>query len=146
MRSRLLWLGLLILIVVLGWFVAADGHPWLAVPLAAFIAFYGWWTYPRRGAGTSHTEAMTLADDDPRGRVIIYWRPGCMYSSGLRRALGRTGRSATWVNIWTDDEAAAFVRSVNGGNETVPTVVIEGEAHTNPPAGLVRDRLLARLR
>ncbi|NIB31080.1 hypothetical protein HBB16_04105 [Pseudonocardia sp. MCCB 268] len=25
-----------------------------------------------------------------------------------------------WVNIWQDEGAAAFVRSVNGGDETVP--------------------------
>ncbi|NLG20540.1 MAG: NrdH-redoxin, partial [Actinomycetales bacterium] len=48
---------------------------------------------------------------------------------------------ALWVNIWQDDEAAAFVRSVNDGNETVPTVVIDGEAHTNPDPEVVRQRL-----
>ena len=31
--------------------------------------------------------------------------------------------------------------SVNDGNETVPTVVIDGEAHTNPDPEVVRQRL-----
>jgi glutaredoxin len=36
------------------------------------------------------------------------------------------------VNIWEDPEAAAFVRSVADGNETVPTVVIDGHPMVNP--------------
>ncbi|WP_422392164.1 glutaredoxin family protein [Nakamurella antarctica] len=36
------------------------------------------------------------------------------------------------INIWSDPDAAAFVRSVAGGNETVPTVVIDGRAVVNP--------------
>ena len=36
------------------------------------------------------------------------------------------------VNIWANPEAAAFVRSVAGGNETVPTVVVDGHAIVNP--------------
>lgn len=43
-----------------------------------------------------------------------------------------------WVNIWNDEEAAAYVRSVNNGNETVPTVVIDGQAYTNPSPLTVR--------
>ena len=36
------------------------------------------------------------------------------------------------VNIWRDPEAAAFVRSVADGNETVPTVTVAGKAMVNP--------------
>jgi glutaredoxin len=36
------------------------------------------------------------------------------------------------VNIWTDPDAAAFVRSVADGNETVPVVVIDGQPTVNP--------------
>ena len=46
--------------------------------------------------------------------------------------LGRRGSEAVWVDIWADPDGAAYVRSVNDGNETVPTVVIDGVAHTNP--------------
>lgn len=41
------------------------------------------------------------------------------------------------INIWRDPDAAAFVRSVADGNETVPTVVIDGHAYINPPPGQV---------
>ena len=76
--------------------------------------------------------------------VSIYWRPGCPYCLRLRMALGRLGERAEWLNIWEDEEAAAFVRSVNDGNETVPTVVIDGVALTNPRPAVVKERLTAR--
>jgi len=64
--------------------------------------------------------------------VTVYWRPGCGYCTSLRRDLERRGVVATWVNIWEDDEARAFVRSVARGNETVPTVVVGEWALVNP--------------
>nr|WP_131106411.1 MULTISPECIES: glutaredoxin domain-containing protein [unclassified Ornithinimicrobium] len=73
--------------------------------------------------------------------VVIYWRPGCGYCARLKSSLGAGGDKAVWVNIWQDEEAAAFVRSVNDGNEVVPTVVIDGTPHTNPDPALVKDRL-----
>lgn len=66
------------------------------------------------------------------GRPIVYWRPRCKYCMRLRFRLGRRARHLHWVNIWTDPEAAAIVRAANNGNETVPTVVVTGRAHTNP--------------
>jgi mycoredoxin len=65
--------------------------------------------------------------------VTIYWRPGCVFCRRLRFALWWRRLPAKWVNIWDDPDAAAFVRSVANGNETVPTVVIEGQAVVNPP-------------
>ena len=37
------------------------------------------------------------------------------------------------MTAWADDEASAYVRSVNDGDEVVPTVVIAGTPRTNPP-------------
>lgn len=73
--------------------------------------------------------------------VVIYWRPGCPFCMTLTMALRDRTERATWRNIWEDPEAAAYVRSVNDGNETVPTVVIDGEAHTNPSPLMVRKAL-----
>lgn len=73
--------------------------------------------------------------------VVIYWRPLCAYCQRLRMRLGSSGKDAVWVNIWRDSEAAARIRAVNGGNETVPTVLIDGEAHTNPDPETVRRAL-----
>jgi mycoredoxin len=51
-----------------------------------------------------------------RMRLVLWW-----HRVSVRR-----------VNIWQDPDAAAFVRSVADGNETVPTVVIDGHPMVNP--------------
>ena len=84
----------------------------------------------------SHDAALAAAGD-----VVIYHRPGCSFCIRMKAMLGTRGRNAMWVDIWDDEEAAAFVRSLNDGNETVPTVVIDGTPHTNPPPSLVREAL-----
>ena len=75
------------------------------------------------------------------GQVVVYWRKGCSFCQRLRLVLGRRGSKAAWVDIWADPDAAAFVRSVNDGNETVPTVVIDGTAQTNPRPKVVVEAL-----
>lgn len=64
--------------------------------------------------------------------VVVYWRPMCPYCMKLRLRLRFTRLRYTEVNIWRDPEAAAFVRSVADGNETVPTVTVAGRAMVNP--------------
>ncbi len=69
--------------------------------------------------------------------IVVYARPGCPFCLTLRAGLRRSGL-ADRINIWDDPAAAAFVRSVAGGNETVPTVVV-GDVHlVNPSARRVR--------
>ena len=46
------------------------------------------------------------------------------------------------MDIWADRDAADYVQTTNdGGNEVVPTVVIDGVPHTNPAPKLVRAAL-----
>ncbi len=47
------------------------------------------------------------------------------------------------MNIWQDREAAEFVRSLNNGSETVPTVLQAGDPVTNPDPEILRERLSA---
>ncbi|MGI5193991.1 glutaredoxin domain-containing protein [Streptomyces sp. CA-288835] len=75
------------------------------------------------------------------GRPVVYWRPGCTYCLRLRIRLGRNARQAHWVNIWRDPAGAAAVSEANNGNETVPTVVVNGRPHTNPDPAWVRKQL-----
>jgi mycoredoxin len=89
---------------------------------------------------TPHEEALAHA----RQGVAVYWRPGCPYSGRLRLAVRKDRERIAWVNIWQDDAGRAFVASVNDGNETVPTVVIDGTPHTNPDPALLRAALAAR--
>jgi mycoredoxin len=65
--------------------------------------------------------------------ITVYWRPGCPFCSALSRDLAGAGLTYETRNIWEDSEAAAFVRSVARGNETVPTVTVGGKALVNPP-------------
>jgi mycoredoxin len=65
-------------------------------------------------------------------RVALYWRPGCVFCMRLRLALSWHRLSVRKVNIWRDPDAAAFVRFVAAGNETVLTVVIDGRPMVNP--------------
>ena len=64
--------------------------------------------------------------------VVVYWRPMCPYCAKLFLTLRLTRVRHTRVNIWRDPDAAAFVRSVAGGNETVPTVTVAGRPLVNP--------------
>ncbi|MEU5079819.1 MULTISPECIES: glutaredoxin domain-containing protein [Streptomyces] len=75
------------------------------------------------------------------GRPVVYWRAGCKYCLRLRFRLGRDARRLHWVDIWRDPAGAAAVRAVNGGAETVPTVVVAGRPYVNPDPRWVRAQL-----
>ncbi|MTD56972.1 glutaredoxin family protein [Amycolatopsis pithecellobii] len=74
--------------------------------------------------------------------VEFYWRPGCGFSMMLRAHLERAGLPLHEVNIWEDETAAARVRAVADGNETVPTVFVGPAAMVNPDI----DQVLAAVR
>ncbi|WP_265444816.1 glutaredoxin domain-containing protein [Flexivirga meconopsidis] len=76
--------------------------------------------------------------------VTIYWRPGCPFCTRLEAIIGADRSKAQWRNIWQDADAAEFVRSVNDGNEVVPTVVIDGIPMTNPDPAVVKEALAAK--
>ena len=86
-----------------------------------------------------------VADSPSDGpAVTLYWRPGCVFCLRLRLLLRLRRLSVHQVNIWEDPDAAAFVRSVADGNETVPTVVIDGRPIVNPAPSQVVAALRAR--
>lgn len=137
---RRLWIVLLALVVLVVATSVREGDYLFALAYAVGGLLLVWWVAPWRGGRTTtHQEVLSMPD--PERQVVVYWRPGCAYCQRLKAALGREGEKATWVNIWQDDDAAAYVRSVNDGNETVPTVVIDGTPHTNPRPDLVKERL-----
>ena len=70
--------------------------------------------------------------------LTFYWRPGCPYCARLRVRLRLARIPFDAVNIWEDREAAAVVRSVNGGDELVPTLRIGGRFMSNPAFREVR--------
>jgi len=78
------------------------------------------------------------------GQLIMYTTPWCGFCRNLKKQLARDGIEMTEVDIEQDPAAAEFVMSVNGGNQTVPTVVLpDGTTLVNPSAAQVRERLAA---
>jgi mycoredoxin len=75
-------------------------------------------------------------------RVTMYTTPWCGFCRRLKSQLAREGIEVAEVDIERDCAAADYVMSVNGGNQTVPTIVFpDGTALTNPSAAQVRERL-----
>ena len=67
------------------------------------------------------------------GTITMFSTPWCCYCVRLKRQLDKAGLAYVEVDIEQDPEAAAYVEQVNGGNQTVPTVLFpDGTAATNP--------------
>ncbi|MFF7329851.1 glutaredoxin domain-containing protein [Streptomyces sp. NPDC008150] len=116
------------------------GSPGAAVPPLVAFVLVAWLNSPLlfpRSVGSAEARRRSATD----GRPVVYWRPGCTYCMRLRIRLGRRAGRLHWVNIWRDPDGAAVVRAANGGDETVPTVVVAGRPHVNPDPGWVRAHL-----
>ena len=78
------------------------------------------------------------------GELTMYTTSWCGFCRTLKKQLARAGIEIAEVDIERDEAAAEFVMSVNGGNQTVPTVVFpDGTTLVNPSAVQVRERLTA---
>lgn len=76
--------------------------------------------------------------------ITMYSTPWCGYCRRLKGQLDRAGIPYDEVDIEQNPEAAKIVEQVNGGNQTVPTVVFpDGTALTNPSLAQIRERLAA---
>ena len=64
--------------------------------------------------------------------IELYTRPRCPYSFRLRRQLRRRSIDFRETDIWRDADAAARVRAVAAGHETVPTEFVGGRWMVNP--------------
>ena len=72
----------------------------------------------------------------------MYTTTWCGYCYRLKAALKSVKISYAEVDIERDPAAAEFVRTVNGGNQTVPTVKFaDGSALTNPTAAQIVAKL-----
>ncbi len=75
-------------------------------------------------------------------QLTIYSTEWCGYCHRLMKQLDREGVGYAVVDIEQDPASADYVMSVNGGNQTVPTVVFEdGTALTNPSLAQVKLKL-----
>jgi mycoredoxin len=80
--------------------------------------------------------------EGPTGQLTMYTTTWCGFCRRLKSQLARDGIEMVEIDIERDPKAAEFVMSVNGGNQTVPTVVFpDGSAATNPSAKAVKAKL-----
>ena len=76
--------------------------------------------------------------------VTMYSTPWCGYCHRLKAQMDREGIDYQVVDIEADPAAADLVMAVNGGNQTVPTLVFpDGSALTNPSVAQVKEKLAA---
>jgi mycoredoxin len=74
--------------------------------------------------------------------LTMYTTPWCAFCRRLKSQLAREGIEIAEVDIEQDPAAADYVMTVNGGFQTVPTVVFpDGSALTNPSAAAVIERM-----
>jgi mycoredoxin len=76
--------------------------------------------------------------------LTMYSTSWCGYCHRLKSQLDREGIGYDVVDIERNPAAAEFVMSVNGGNQTVPTLKFDdGSALTNPTIVEVKEKLAA---
>lgn len=74
--------------------------------------------------------------------LTMYSTPWCGYCHRLKGQMEREGIEFAVVDIEQDPAAADYVMSVNGGNQTVPTLLFpDGSALTNPSLAQVKAQL-----
>ena len=75
--------------------------------------------------------------------LTMYTTRWCAFCRRLKSQLARDGIEIAEIDIEQEPGAAEYVMSVNGGFQTVPTIVFpDGSALTNPSAAAVKQRLL----
>jgi mycoredoxin len=75
--------------------------------------------------------------------LTMYTTQWCAFCRRLKSQLARDGIEIAEIDIEQEPGAAEYVMSVNGGFQTVPTIVFpDGSALTNPSAAAVKQRLL----
>jgi mycoredoxin len=76
--------------------------------------------------------------------ITMFTTEWCGYCARLKKQLDGAGIAYTEIDIENVDGTADYVASVNGGNQTVPTVVFpDGSTATNPSLFEVRERISA---
>ncbi|MGR4009339.1 mycoredoxin [Leucobacter sp. 1207-22] len=87
--------------------------------------------------------AAEIADFTPEsGAITMFSTSWCSYCKRLKTMLDKTGIAYEIVDIENTPGTEELVKSVNGGNAVVPTVVFpDGTTATNPSLQDVQARL-----
>lgn len=75
-------------------------------------------------------------------KIVVYGHPACPAVPPVRAMLAHAKVAYEYINIRQDGQAAALVRTMNDGNESVPTLVFpDGSTLTEPSAGVLKRKL-----
>ena len=76
------------------------------------------------------------------GTVTMFSTTWCGYCRRLKSQLDREGIAYTEINIEETPGTAELVETINGGNQTVPTLLFpDGSSATNPSLAQVQKQL-----
>jgi mycoredoxin len=86
---------------------------------------------------------MTTTEYVPEaGTITMFSTPWCGYCARLKSQLTRAGVAYREIDIESVPGTAELVAEINGGNQTVPTVLFpDGSSATNPSLADVTARL-----
>jgi mycoredoxin len=74
--------------------------------------------------------------------IIVYGHPNCPTLGPVKGLLTQSKVDFEYIDIHQDSVAAARVRAINNGNESVPTLVFpDGSTLTEPSVGELRAKL-----
>ncbi len=79
-----------------------------------------------------------------RDAIIVYGHPTCPALGPVKGLLRQSKVTFDYIDIHQDSVAAARVRAINNGSESVPTLVFpDGSTLTEPTVGELRSKLEA---
>ncbi len=85
-----------------------------------------------------------MSVDSTASEVILYGHPACPGVGPVKSILKGSDIEFQYVNIWQDTEAAAQVKTINNGYESVPTLVFsDGSTLTEPSMWELKAKLEA---
>lgn len=77
-----------------------------------------------------------------RDAIVVYGHPACPALGPVKGLLTQAKVTFEYVDIHQDSAAAARVRAINNGNESVPTLVFpDGSTLTEPTVGELKSKL-----
>ncbi len=116
----------------------ASGPAIVLVETALFLLVFG--LAPGRGALWSWVRGRAAAAHETE--ILVYATARCGECSRARRVLEARQARYRWVDIDQDAQAAAYVRQVNRGLRSVPTIVFpDGEVLVEPTAARLEAKL-----
>jgi mycoredoxin len=101
------------------------------------------WATPPDGSTSIMSQIITRdAFTPPAGAVTMFTTTWCGYCRRLKNQMDKAGVTYTEVDIEHTPGTAELVAEVNGGNQTVPTLVFpDGTTATNPSLAEVQSRI-----